>query len=140
MGVLFGADFLVRGAVVLARDIGTPEEVIGLTVVAFGTSLPELATAVVAAWRKHSDVALGTVFGANIYNILGIMGVVAAITPVPVPQQMLEFDLWVLLGITCVLGLWVRYLKNINRYAGIAFLGAYAAYVYWLYAPSGAAA
>jgi len=137
VGVLFGADFLVRGAVALARDIGTPEEVIGLTVVAFGTSLPELATAVMAAWRKHSDVALGTVFGANIYNILGIMGVVATITPVPVPEPMLQFDLWVLLGITCVLGLWVRYLKNINRLAGVVFLGLYATYIYWLYAPSG---
>jgi len=136
-GVLFGADFLVKGAVALARNIGMPEEVIGLTVVAFGTSLPELATAVMAAWRKHSDVALGTVFGANIYNILGIMGVVAAITPVPVPQQMLEFDLWVLLGITCALGLWVRYLKSINRLGGAVFLGSYAAYIFWLYAPSG---
>lgn len=138
VAVLFGADFLVKGAVALARDIGMPEEIIGLTVVAFGTSLPELATAVMAAWRKHSDVALGTVFGANIYNILGIMGVVATITPVPVPQQMLEFDLWVLLGITCVLGLWVRYMKSITRLAGVAFLGGYIAYIFWLYAPSGA--
>lgn len=138
VAVLLGADFLVKGAVALARDIGMPEEIIGLTVVAFGTSLPELATAVMAAWRKHSDVALGTVFGANIYNILGIMGVVATITPVPVPQQMLEFDLWVLLGITCVLGLWVRYMKSITRLAGVAFLGGYTAYIFWLYAPSGA--
>lgn len=139
IGVLFGADFLVKGAVALARDFGVPEEVIGLTVVAVGTSLPELATAVIAAWRKHSDVALGTVFGANIYNILGIMGVVSVITPVPVPPRMLAFDLWVLLGITCVLGLWVRYLKSINRLSGVVFLALYAAYVIWLYTPSGAA-
>lgn len=139
LGVLIGADLLVRGAVALARDGGVPEEVIGLTVVAVGTSLPELATAVVAAWRRHSDVALGTVFGANIYNILGIMGVVAAITPVPVPQQMLQFDLWVLLGITCVLGIWVRCLKSINRLSGAVFLAFYAAYVIWLYTPAGTA-
>jgi len=139
LGVLVGADLLVKGAVAVARDFGVAEEVIGLTVVAVGTSLPELATAVVAAWRRHSDVALGTVFGANIYNILGIMGVVAAITPVPVPQQMLQFDLWVLLGITCVLGLWVRYLKSIGRLSGAFFLTFYAAYVIWLYVPSGTA-
>lgn len=139
LGVLVGADLLVKGAVAVARDFGVAEEVIGLTVVAVGTSLPELATAVVAAWRRHSDVALGTVFGANIYNILGIMGVVAAITPVPVPQQMLQFDLWVLLGITCVLGLWVRYLKSIGRLSGAVFLTFYAAYVIWLYVPSGTA-
>jgi cation:H+ antiporter len=135
VGVLFGADFLVKGAVALARDFGVPEEVIGLTVVAVGTSLPELATAVIAAWRRHSDVALGTVFGANIYNILGIMGVVATISPVPVPPQMLRFDLWVLLGITCVLGLWVRYFKRISRLSGAVFLALYAAYVIWLYTP-----
>lgn len=137
--VLLGADLLVRGAIAMARDLGVPEEVIGLTVVALGTSLPELATAVVAAWRKHSDVALGTVFGANIYNILGIMGLVAAITPVPVPEQMLTFDLWVLLGITCVLGLWVRFLNNIGRVAGVGFLAFYFGYVIWLYSPAGAA-
>lgn len=139
-GVLLGADFLVKGAVVMARDLAVSEDVIGLTVVALGTSLPELATAVVAAWRNHSDVALGTVFGANIYNILGIMGVVATIVPVPVPDKMLTFDLWVLLGLTCVLGLWVRYLKSINRLSGVLFLAFYAAYVIWLYAPAGAAA
>jgi len=138
VGVLFGADFLVKGAVAVARDFGVPEEVIGLTVVAVGTSLPELATAVIAAWRRHSDVALGTVFGANIYNILGIMGVVATISPVPVPPQMLRFDLWVLLGITCVFGLWVRYLKRISRLSGVVFLAFYAAYVIWLYAPGAA--
>jgi cation:H+ antiporter len=93
---------------------------------------------VIAAWRRHSDVALGTVFGANIYNILGIMGVVATISPVPVPPQMLRFDLWVLLGITCVLGLWVRYFKRISRLSGAVFLAFYAAYVIWLYAPGAA--
>jgi len=133
LGVLFGAEFLVQGAVALARDAGVSEEVVGLTVVALGTSLPELATAVIAALRRHSDVALGTVFGANIYNILGIMGLVATVTPVPVPQQMLQFDLWFLLAITIVLSLWVRILPQIGRAAGAGFVLLYCGYVVWQY-------
>ncbi len=133
LGVLFGAEFLVQGAVALARDAGVSEEVVGLTVVALGTSLPELATAVIAALRRHSDVALGTVFGANIYNILGIMGLVATVTPVPVPQQMLQFDLWFLLAITVVLSLWVRMLPQIGRAAGAGFVLLYCGYVVWQY-------
>jgi cation:H+ antiporter len=136
VGVVFGADFLVRGAVAMARDAGVSEEVVGLTVVAVGTSLPELATALVAAWRKHSDVALGTVFGANIYNILGIMGLVAAVTPVPVPAQMLRFDLWFLLGITVVLVGWLRLLPRIGRLSGVVFLSIYIFYTIWQYAGS----
>ncbi len=133
LGVIFGADFLVKGAVALARDAGVPEEVVGLTVVALGTSLPELATAVIAAWRRHSDVALGTVFGANIYNILGIMGVVATVTPVPIPPQMVAFDLWFLLGITAILAFWVRRFNVMNRVAGAGFLVCYGGYVSWQY-------
>ena len=133
MGVLFGAEFLVRGAVALARDAGVSEEVVGLTVVALGTSLPELATAVIAALRRHSDVALGAVFGANIYKILGIMGLVATVTPVPVPQQMLQFDLWFLLAITIVLTLWIRLFAKIGRLAGGGFVLLYCGYVVWQY-------
>ena len=133
LGVVAGAEFLVRGAVALARDAGVSEEVVGLTVVALGTSLPELATAVIAALRRHSDVALGTVFGANIYNILGIMGLVATVTPVPVPQKMLQFDLWFLLAITIVLSLWVRMLPQIGRAAGAGFVLLYCGYVVWQY-------
>lgn len=139
LGVIFGAEFLVRGAVALARDAGVSEEVVGLTVVALGTSLPELATAVIAALRRHSDVALGTVFGANIYNILGIMGLVATVTPVPVPQKMLQFDLWFLLAITIVLSLWVWKLPRIGRAAGAGFVLLYCGYVVWQYTGGGGA-
>ena len=133
LGVVFGADFLVRGAVALARDAGVSEEVVGLTMVALGTSLPELATAVVAAWRKHSDVALGTVFGANIYNILGIMGLVATVAPVPIPSEMVRLDMGFLLLITITLCLWLRFLNMMGRFAGGAFLACYLSYVGWQY-------
>lgn len=139
VSVLFGAEFLVRGAVAMARDAGVPEEVVGLTVVALGTSLPELATAVIAAWRRHSDVALGTVFGANIYNILGIMGFVAVVTPVPIPEQMVHFDLWFLLAITVVVAVWVRFLSQLGRLSGALFVAVYIGYVVWMYVGVGVA-
>ncbi|MEQ8301000.1 MAG: calcium/sodium antiporter [Hyphomonas sp.] len=80
-GVVLGARFLVDGAVVIARDLGLSETVIGLTIVAIGTSLPELVTSVVAAYRGKSDVALGNVIGSNIFNVLGILGVTAIVHP-----------------------------------------------------------
>ena len=81
IGVVAGANLLVEGSVTLARSIGISETVIGLTIVAIGTSLPELATSVVAAFRKKADVALGNVIGSNIFNILGILGLTALVHP-----------------------------------------------------------
>lgn len=126
--VVIGARLLVGGAVTLARMLGVGEEVIGLTVVAVGTSLPELATAVVAALRRHSEVALGNVIGANIYNLLAIMGLVSAVTPLRVPPQILRFDLWFMLAVTLALLVSVLLRRGIDRSAGILFLVAFTAY------------
>ncbi|MBT3791539.1 MAG: sodium:calcium antiporter, partial [Rhodospirillales bacterium] len=93
-----------------------------------GTSLPELATAVVAAYRKHSDVAIGNIIGANIYNLLAIMGVVSIVTPLKVPPQILKFDLWFMLGVTIVLLASITLKRGISRPVAIGFLGTYAAY------------
>ena len=86
VAVVTGAKLLVTAAVDVARVFGVAEEVIGLTIVAVGTSLPELATATVAAYRKHSEVAVGNILGAGIYNLLAIMGLVAIVNPIPVPR------------------------------------------------------
>jgi len=126
--VVIGAKLLVTGAVTLARILGVGEEVIGLTVVAIGTSLPELATAVVAAVRKHSDVALGNIFGANIYNLLAIMGLVATVTPVTVPPQILRFDLWFMLAVTVALLFTVLVRRRLDRGAAAMFLLAFVSY------------
>jgi cation:H+ antiporter len=85
--VMFGADMLVHAAIAMARSFGLSEVVIGLTLVAVGTCLPELATSVVAVFRGHGDVAFGNVVGRNIFNILGISGITAAVTPLPVASQ-----------------------------------------------------
>lgn len=101
--VVLGGKFLVDGAVALARGYGISETVIGLTIVAVGTSMPELVTSIVAAVRRHSDVAFGNVVGSNIYNILGIGGVTALIAPTSVPAEMLRFDIPIMVGVSVLL-------------------------------------
>lgn len=128
LAIIYGANLLVTGATTAARLLGVGDEVIGLTVVAVGTSLPELATAVVAAYRRNSDVALGNVIGANIYNLLAIIGLVSAVTPVPIPGQILTFDLWFMLGVTALMLTLVIMQSGLRRWAGTLFLGAFAGY------------
>ena len=127
-----GAEALVRGSVSIARNFGISEAVIGLTIVAIGTSLPELATSMVAALRKKGDLALGNVIGSNIFNILGILGVTALITPVGVGANFPNFDVPVMLAASVVLlGLLVLKLP-LGRIAGLGFLAAYGVYLYSL--------
>lgn len=95
-----GAELLVRGATSLARDFGISEAVIGLTVVAVGTSLPELATGVMSALRKHSDIMIGNIVGSNIFNILFILGVTSVIQPIGVDPRFGMFDVPVMLAVT----------------------------------------
>lgn len=103
IGLALGADWLVDGAVQIALSFGVSEVVIGLTVVAIGTSFPELATALVAARRGHADVGIGNVVGSNIFNVLAIMGVTAAIIDVPVDPQVLRIDVWVMLAAALII-------------------------------------
>jgi cation:H+ antiporter len=90
--------------------------------------LPELATAVVAAVRRHSAVAVGNVIGANIYNLLAIMGLVAAVKPIPIPPQILRFDLWFMLAVTFVLLGLLIFRGGLSRGAALVFLAAFCAY------------
>jgi cation:H+ antiporter len=128
VAVVTGAKLLVVAAVFTAQHFGVSEAVIGLTIVAVGTSLPELATAVVAAIRKHSEVAVGNIMGAGMYNLLAIMGLVGAVAPVPVPPQIVQFDLWFMLLVTALLLSLLLLRKGLSRPAGMAFLTAFGAY------------
>lgn len=127
--VVFGGGFLVDGAVSLARGLGVSETVIGLTIVAVGTSTPELVTSVVAAIRRHADVALGNILGSNIYNILGIGGVTALIAPVDVPRQIVVFDNPVMIGVSVLLVVVAATGMRIGRREGAVLIAGYVAYV-----------
>lgn len=130
--VVVGADLLVRGAVDVARLMGVSEAVIGLTIVAVGTSLPELVTSVMAAIKRHGDVAIGNVIGSNIFNILAILGVTAAIHPIPFPAEIAALDVWVALATAVALLLFAASGARLNRIEGGILAAAYAGYVGYL--------
>ena len=127
--LVLGGHFVVSSAVSLAKSIGVSETIIGLTVVAFGTSLPEIVTAVVAAVRRHADVALGNVLGSCVFNLLAIAGTLAVITPVSVPAEILQFDNLIMLSAATMLLIAVSLFRQIGRPLGVVFLGGYAVYL-----------
>lgn len=127
-----GAHYLVEGSVDLARTYGVSDTIIGLTIVAVGTSTPELVTSLIAALRKQGDVALGNIVGSNLYNLLGILGVTAIVKPIPVPPDLLSVDVWVLAGSTAALILFATAGARLLRRQGLFLVLAYAAYMAWL--------
>lgn len=133
VAVIIGGKFLVDGAVQLARSVGISETVIGLTIVAIGTSLPELVTSVMAALRKETDMAFGNIVGSNIYNILGIGGVTALMAPSSIPQQIIEFDSLVMVGASAILLFMAASHLQIRRMEGAVLLSGYIGYVAWIW-------
>lgn len=135
-GVLIGAKLLVDAAIALAEVFGISQTVIGVSVVAVGTSLPELAASVTAALRHHADVAFGNVVGSNIFNLLFILGTTAVVQPIPVPQEILQLDYWVMLGMTFLLVVAAATGLRIVRREALLFLLLYAGYMTLLFSPS----
>lgn len=130
VALMVGARLLVDGAVSIARGFGISEAFIGLTIVAVGTSLPELATSLIAAIRRQSEIAIGNIIGSNIFNVLGILGVTALITPIPVASRFLTFDLPVMIAASMVLTALLLTRPVIGRSVGVAMLAGYVAYVW----------
>ena len=129
VGVVIGAKLLVDASIVLAAQFGVPEAVIGLTVVAIGTSLPELAVSSIAAFRGQGAVAVGNVVGSNIYNVLGILGATAVVHPLRVPAEIADFDIWAMMAAALLLLLFMVRGQRIGRATGAAFVVAYVAYI-----------
>jgi len=129
--LIFGARFLVTGATNIARDFGLSEAFIGLTIVAVGTSLPELATSIIAAFRKQSEIAIGNIVGSNIFNVLGILGVTALIAPIPVEARFLAFDLPVMIAASVLFTVLLLTRPIVGRVLGVGLLILYVVYVYF---------
>ena len=138
--VVIGAGFLVDAAVVIARAAGLSETVIGLTLVAVGTSLPELVTGVMAAIRRQADVAFGNIVGSNIFNVLGIAGLTAVVSPIAVPPEIATLDIWVMLGAAVLLVVFAATGWRVARREGLVFLVCYAGYMAVLFSPGARAA
>ncbi len=132
-GVIGGADLLVQGAVTLARDFGLSEAVIALSVVAIGTSLPELAVSVIAAFRGRSDVAVGNIIGSNISNVLLILGTTSMVASIDFAAQIARFDSWFMLLVTVALIPVLVTGKTISRVEAAIFLTIYVIYIYAIF-------
>jgi cation:H+ antiporter len=132
--LVLGSEWLVNGAVAFAETLGVSELIIGLTIVAAGTSLPEVATSVLASLRGERDIAVGNVVGSNIFNLLSVLGLTALVAPaaIPVPAAALAFDIPVMLAalLACLPIFFTGYM--IARWEGLLFLGYYVAYTLYL--------
>jgi cation:H+ antiporter len=129
---ILGARWLVTGAVELASNLGVSDAIIGLSVVAIGTSLPELVTSFAAARRGEGDIAFGNIVGSNIYNVLFILGATALVKPIEVPASIAAVDIWVMLAATAALVVTAVTGWRVTRLEGAALLTSYCAYVAWL--------
>jgi len=127
--VVIGGKLLVDGAVSLARGYGMSESIVGLTIVAVGTSMPELVTSVVAAARRHSDVAFGNIVGSNIYNLLGIAGTTALIAPTTVPVEIVRFDNLVMVAVAILMVVMARTDMRVGRREGGLLVAGYVTYL-----------
>jgi len=133
VGLALGAYWMVESSVTLASYFGVPEVVVGISIVAFGTSLPELATSVVAALRDEADISVGNVIGSNLFNILLVLGTVSLIAPIRVDPRIVRFDIWMMLAVA--VGIWPILVsgKSIRWYEGVLMLVVYVGYIYLLY-------
>ncbi|MGB1032052.1 MAG: sodium:calcium antiporter, partial [Flavobacteriales bacterium] len=130
IGLYFGADWFVSGASEIALSLGVSEHIIGVTLVAFGTSVPELVASCIAAFKKETDISIGNLVGSNIFNLLAVMGITSLVKPLAVDPLLLTQDIWWMLGISALL-LPLMFIggKVINRFKGLIFLALYITYI-----------
>ena len=135
LALYYGADFLINGAISIAREWGVTERVISISVIAIGTSVPELAASIIAALRKEESLAIGNILGSNIFNVLAVLGITSLVTDLPVGDaKIFTKDIWIMLGFVLLLYLVMRVFskRTINRFEGCLMLLAYIAYIYFL--------
>ncbi|MCK5029176.1 MAG: calcium/sodium antiporter [Bacteroidales bacterium] len=140
VGLVFGARFLIDGASNIAKEIGIDDRIISVSVIALGTSLPELATSIAAALRKELDIFIGNIIGSNIFNILAILGFTSVIKSININPMVLKFDIFWMLGISLLLFLFILPLKKgaVTRWKGLVFVSIYLVYIYLAFTLKGA--
>lgn len=129
VGLYLGAELLVDGSTTIAQTIGVPEHIIGLTLVAFGTSVPELALSLQAARKGHAEIALGNILGSNAFNLLCVLGIASLVNPLPIPVEAGGRDLAVMLGFSVVLWFMLAHKPRLSRTKGWVLFAAYAGYI-----------
>ncbi len=137
IGLPIGAHYLVAGASSIASDFGISDAAIGLSIVALGTSLPELAAVFSSVRKNHSDLAIGNILGSNLFNLLTVMGLTAMIHPIAIAPRITQIgltqplgDIWIMLAVTILLLLVIFFIKKINRVVGLLFTALYLLYIF----------
>lgn len=133
-GLILGADLLVAGATAIATALNVSQAIIGLTIVAFGTSIPELVFSARAAMKDHPEIAIGNIIGSNVFNLLSVLGVAALVRPIDIPASAAQRDVWVVLAVTAACVLVMKSSARVSRGEGIALLAVYVGYVAFVYA------
>jgi len=132
VGLAFGADWLLNGSVRIATNFGVSEHIIGVTIVAFGTSVPELITSVIASFKRQTDISVGNLIGSNIFNILGVLGITALIKEIPVSLQVINIDVFWMLAISFIVFPLMIIGYKINRFRGFLLFASYCVYIYFV--------
>ncbi len=133
LGLYFGSNWLISGAKSLALEVGLSNHVIGITIVAFGTSVPELATSVVAAYKKETDISVGNLIGSNIFNIMAVLGLTAIVKPIGVEENVLSWDILWMIGFALLLLPMMVFKRKVGRFSGFILLGLYIFYIISLF-------
>lgn len=133
VGLYFGSTWLISGAKSIAEEFGISKHVIGITIIAFGTSVPELATSCVAAFKKETDISVGNLVGSNIFNIMVVLGLTAIVKPIDIEQNVLDYDLLWMIGIGLILLPMMVFRRKVGRISGVILLGIYIYYIYSLF-------
>ncbi len=135
IGLYFGSELLVNGVIIIAKGFDISERVISISVVAFGTSVPELATSIMAAIKKETSISIGNIIGSNIFNLFGILGITSIVKPIGVSQTLLSVDIWWMIAVAVILLLTLLPMKRsvITRWEGIILIGVYLLYMFLLF-------
>lgn len=133
LGLYLGARWLIDGAIGVGEELSISKHVMAITVLAFGTSVPELVTSVVAAYRKQMDISVGNLIGSNIFNIMAVLGITAIVQPIPVEKNVLQFDMWWMLAVFLVILPMMVISRKIGRISGVILLSSYILYIYLLF-------
>jgi len=132
IGLVYGAEWLLKGAVIIAKNFGVSEHVIGVTILAFGTSVPELITSVMAAIRKQTDISVGNLIGSNIFNILGVLGITSLVKEIPISKMVVHNDIYWLLATSFIIFPLMLHKHKIGRLKGFILLAFYFSYIYFV--------
>ncbi len=133
VALIFGARWFLDGAIAIAQNFGISDRVIAITLIAFGTSVPELAASVIAAYRRHNDISLGNIIGSNLFNVLAILGISSSIVPLSVSDAIVDRDLYWMIGISALILPFTLFRSKLGKTEGAILLGVYVLYIFLLF-------